>query len=129
MKKYVLFIILLVVFQACGNLSKNETPGERAAALRQEFKWENGSPPMISAHRGGPVPDYPENCIPTFQRAVDLGAKIIECDVRSSSDGFLILMHDKTLERTTSGHGMVSEKPLRDLLTLSLLDESMAVTP
>jgi glycerophosphoryl diester phosphodiesterase len=61
------------------------------------------------AHRGASA-DRPENTLPAFELAIDQGADVIECDVRRTSDGALLLMHDATVDRTTSGSG-----PLREM--------------
>ena len=73
---------------------------------------------LVAAHRGEHH-HYPENSLPSIQAAIDLGIDIVEIDVRQTQDGQLILMHDKTINRTTNGTGKVTEltweqlKPLR----------------
>ncbi len=84
--------------------------------------WLDGSQPLISAHRGGPYPGYPENAIETFQNIVDQIPAIIECDVSMTKDSILILMHDKTLDRTTTGEGQVVGFTLAELKMLELID-------
>ena len=56
------------------------------------------------AHRGASA-ERPENTLPAFERAIAQGADVVECDVRSSSDGALLILHDATVDRTTSGSG------------------------
>ncbi len=53
----------------------------------------------------------PENTWPGFDAALEMGVDAIEMDVRASCDGQLILMHDKRLERTTDGAGIVKHTP------------------
>jgi glycerophosphoryl diester phosphodiesterase len=60
----------------------------------------------------------PENTLLSFQRAAEMGAEWIEFDVHASRDGTLVVIHDQVLERTTNGHGRVSEHPLSHLKTL-----------
>lgn len=65
---------------------------------------------MVSAHRAKSSDDYPENSIQAIEatgRAIP-GA-IVEIDAALTSDGRLVLMHDETLERTTTGAGRVAE--------------------
>lgn len=50
----------------------------------------------------------PENTLRSFQRAIDLGCDLVECDVRLTADGWLVLMHDETVDRTTNGRGPIS---------------------
>jgi glycerophosphoryl diester phosphodiesterase len=56
------------------------------------------------AHRGGAAL-APENTLPAFANAVAIGADILEMDVRRTSDGIVILLHDSTVDRTTDGTG------------------------
>ncbi|HET8945881.1 MAG TPA: glycerophosphodiester phosphodiesterase family protein [Candidatus Polarisedimenticolia bacterium] len=60
--------------------------------------------PLILAHRGSRR-RAPENTLAAFELALDEGADGIEFDVRSSADGVPIVLHDPTLDRTTSGRG------------------------
>jgi len=62
----------------------------------------------VISHRGEHL-SHPENTIPAFQAAIDAGADYFELDVRTTSDGQLVLMHDRTVDRTTNGKGLVSE--------------------
>jgi glycerophosphoryl diester phosphodiesterase len=64
--------------------------------------------PPIIAHRGAGS-DAPENTLAAIRSAHAQGAKWIEVDIKITYDGVPILMHDDTLERTTSGHGLVAE--------------------
>ena len=56
------------------------------------------------AHRGASA-DRPENTVSAFELAIAQGADVLECDVRATSDGALLVLHDATLDRTTSGAG------------------------
>lgn len=60
----------------------------------------------VIAHRGEHI-RHAENSITSIQSAVELGADFVELDVRTTRDGKLVLMHDKTVDRTTDGHGSV----------------------
>jgi glycerophosphoryl diester phosphodiesterase len=60
----------------------------------------------VIAHRGEHL-SHPENTLPAFQAAIDAGADFFELDVRTTSDGRLVLMHDATVDRTTHAHGAV----------------------
>lgn len=69
------------------------------------------------AHRGASAYE-PENTLRSFKRAVEMGADMLELDVRLSRDGHLIVMHDENLDRTTNGIGPAREKTLAELKTL-----------
>ncbi|RXS94661.1 glycerophosphodiester phosphodiesterase family protein [Silvibacterium dinghuense] len=62
---------------------------------------------IVISHRGEHL-HHPENTLPAFQAAIDAGADFFECDVRTTSDGKLILMHDSSVDRTTNGTGKVN---------------------
>ena len=60
------------------------------------------------AHRGASAA-LPENTLPAFGRAIELGADVIEADVRLTKDGEAMILHDATVDRTTSGSGPLGE--------------------
>ena len=62
--------------------------------------------PQVWAHRGASA-SCPENTLDAFRRAVEVSADGIELDVQRSADGRLVVIHDETLDRTTSGSGRV----------------------
>ena len=62
------------------------------------------SKPIISVHRGGKgIANYPENCLETLKYINDSIQATFEIDVAKTKDNVLVLMHDNTLERTTTG--------------------------
>lgn len=69
------------------------------------------------AHRGYSAV-APENTLPAFAAAVRGGATHVEFDVRTTADGVPVVIHDRTLERTTTGSGHVWELPAASLLAL-----------
>lgn len=76
---------------------------------------------IVVSHRG----DWqvaPENSIGAFQAAIRAGVKVIETDVRLTQDGHCVLLHDATLDRTTTGRGEVARMTLEALRTLHLRD-------
>jgi len=73
--------------------------------------------PLVIAHRGG-AGLWPENTLHAFERAAELGADVLELDVRSSADGEMVVVHDATLERTTDGAGRVADKTVAELKRL-----------
>ena len=75
--------------------------------------------PLIFAHRGA-CKVAPENTLPAFQAALDLGADGIELDVQFSSDGKLVVLHNPTLETTTNGSGRVTALHLRRAAAASM---------
>jgi len=91
--------------------------------------------PLIIGHRGA-AGLVPENTLPSFERAVELGVAAIELDIHRCQDT-LVVIHDDTLERTTNGRGAVTDTPLETLRRLDagngaaipLLDEVFTRLP
>ena len=75
------------------------------------------SPPWVVAHRGYRQ-KYPENTLAAFQAAMEAGVSMIELDVNFSRDRKVVVIHDATLERTTDGHGAVSDNTMAELKKL-----------
>jgi glycerophosphoryl diester phosphodiesterase len=72
---------------------------------------------IVVAHRGASA-QMPENTMPSFERAVELGADAIELDVHLTADGQLAVIHDANVDRTTDGSGDVAALTLADLRAL-----------
>ena len=73
--------------------------------------------PFWIAHRGaGKL--APENTLAAFRLGAQHGYRMFECDAKLSADGVPFLLHDSTLERTTSGHGTAGEQPWSALARL-----------
>jgi len=73
--------------------------------------------PRWVAHRGaGKL--APENTLSAFRLGAQHGYRMFECDAKLSSDGVVFLMHDATLDRTTSGHGVGGDRSWHDLAQL-----------
>jgi glycerophosphoryl diester phosphodiesterase len=91
--------------------------------LYQFLKWtpENRFP-LISAHRGGPMPGYPENCIETFDNATTYNPVVIEFDIAYSKDSVMVIMHDDRLDRTSTGKGPIGNYTYEELKAFNLKD-------
>jgi len=74
--------------------------------------------PEVIAHRGNSS-ERPENTLAAFESALDLGVPAIELDVQLTRDGRLVVLHDATLDRTTSGAGPVADRTLAEIRMLS----------
>ncbi len=72
---------------------------------------------ILAAHRGDKK-NYPENTIPAFKAALDAGCDMIETDVRMTSDGVLVLIHDSSTLRTTGVDVNVNESTFEELRRL-----------
>lgn len=75
------------------------------------------------------LPGYPENCIESCEKTLSLLPSFFEIDPRLTKDGVVVLMHDATLDRTTTGRGRVADHTYQELQRLRLKDRSGKVTP
>jgi glycerophosphoryl diester phosphodiesterase len=70
--------------------------------------------PFVVAHRGASA-DRPEHTLAAYELALAQGAEGVECDVRLTRDGHLVCVHDRRVDRTSNGAGLVSEMTLEQL--------------
>jgi len=107
--KYILgsFLLLLILFKVLSFVAKPVS--DHPYFSSDEF--------MVIAHRGG-LGLGPEHTLYTYRRAVQLGIDVLEIDVRITKDGQLVVIHDKTVNRTTNGTGLVENYTLADIHTL-----------
>ncbi len=76
-----------------------------------------GEPAFVAGHRGDRA-DAPENTMPAFEAAFAGGLEFVETDVQLTADGFAVLLHDETVDRTTDGTGAVAELTLAEVQAL-----------
>lgn len=92
------------------------------------FAYQPNRLPLISVHRGGgDLTGYPENCIESFayvtkQIGTPAHPAIIECDIDLTKDSVMVMMHDATLDRTTTGTGKLIDKTYAELDPIRLED-------
>jgi len=77
---------------------------------------------LLQAHRAGDRPGAAENSLSAIEASLADGAVFIEIDVARTADGVLVLLHDRTLERTTTGRGRVIDISSADFTSLRLRD-------
>jgi glycerophosphoryl diester phosphodiesterase len=92
------------------------------------FRFTGRDVPLISGHRGGAAAGFPENCIATFENTLRHTPAFLEVDPRLTKDNVIVLMHDATLDRTTTGTGKVSDHTWAQLQELQLKDPQGNVT-
>lgn len=88
----------------------------------------NGTKILLAAHRGNKA-CFPENTMVAMRSAVEMGCDMIETDIHMTKDGYLVLLHDRDVKRTTNGEGNVDEMLLEDVCSLdagSWMDEEFA---
>jgi glycerophosphoryl diester phosphodiesterase len=90
--------------------------------------WRVGSAPQVVAHRGASELEA-EHTLAAYRRAIEDGADGLECDVRLTRDGVLVCVHDRRIDRTSSGRGVVSTLELADLAELDFGSWHAATEP
>jgi glycerophosphoryl diester phosphodiesterase len=85
--------------------------------LNKQVMSSKLTPPLIIAHRGASL-YAPENTLASFKLAVCQGADGIELDAKLCADGNVVVIHDKTVDRTTSASGKVADMTLEELKKL-----------
>lgn len=73
--------------------------------------------PLVIAHRGASG-SAPENTLAAFKKAMDIGVDYVELDIHLSKDGEVVVIHDATLDRTTTGTGPVQDRTWAELQQL-----------
>lgn len=124
MKYYYLIIGILLICVSCkqrpkrSQLSVDLSPIE---ALIQNLEDSKNKEIIVVAHRGD-WRNSPENSLQAIQNCINIGVDMVEIDIRQTKDGHLVLMHDKTINRTTNGKGHVKDFTLDSLKTFQLID-------
>lgn len=94
----------------------------------KDLHHANGANVLVAAHRGD-WRNYPENSIAAINSAIAMGVDIVEIDIAKTKDGQLVLMHDETIDRTTTGKGKVSDYTLDSLKKFFLKNGLARATP
>jgi glycerophosphoryl diester phosphodiesterase len=126
MKKLIYLLVIASMFSNCTPTQEAEKPVEKKTEqgidqLIENLEDSHNKEIMVVAHRG----DWrhaPENSLQAIKNCINMGVDMVEIDVRETKDGTLVLMHDDTIDRTTTGVGYVSDWTLDSLKTLRLVD-------
>jgi glycerophosphoryl diester phosphodiesterase len=86
-----------------------------------------GPAALVAAHRGGAAL-WPENSLLAFRSALALGVDALEFDLHLTADGEVVVLHDPTLDRTSTGNGSVRDLKLANLADIRLKTREGAVT-
>ncbi|MBD2701091.1 glycerophosphodiester phosphodiesterase family protein [Spirosoma sp. BT702] len=124
-------VATLIMFCFASNLSAQSLqtlPVKTIQDLHDFFKWSNQKAPIISGHRGGMVKGFPENSIATFENTLKHTPAFFEIDPRLTKDSVIVLLHDATLDRTTTGTGKLGDYTWEELKKFRLKDAEGNVT-
>ena len=123
-----LFALLLLATSGIKAQTLHRLPIRTVQDLHAFFTWTDKKTTIISGHRGGMVPGFPENSLATFENTLKHTPAFFEIDPRLTKDSVIVLMHDATLDRTTTGTGNLSDYTWKELQTLRLKDSDGKVT-
>jgi glycerophosphoryl diester phosphodiesterase len=97
--------------------------------LRAFFSYTGKDIPLISGHRGCHIKGFPENSIAAMENTLQHTPAFFEIDPRLTKDSVIVLLHDATLDRTTTGTGKLSDYTWEEVKQLKLKDSEGNVTP
>lgn len=112
-----LFRLLLVaigatmMFSACSDTAADD---KRAAKIVEEIRNPKSKNVLVVCHRGD-WRNFPENSIPAIESVIEMGADVVELDIQLTKDSVLVLMHDGTIDRCTTGKGRVADLTYEEL--------------
>ena len=121
MKRVLLMIALVATSLSCIAAKPAKKAGNLTRAQRIYAELHNPSSKyvLVAAHRAD-WRNFPENSLEAIESAIQMGVDIIELDIKKTKDGHLVLMHDKKLDRTTSGKGYVKDYTLAEIKAMVL---------
>lgn len=112
MKKLFLITAALVISAGC-------FAQDRIDKIRTQLQNRDTAGVLVASHRGD-WRNFCENSMEGILSAIDMGVDIVEIDLQRTKDGHLIIMHDETIDRTTTGKGKISELTLDSIQKVNL---------
>lgn len=111
----------------CVNSESTMQNKQRIDYLIERFNDSEANDVMVIAHRSD-WRNFPENSLEAMESAFSMGVDMLEMDVAKTKDNHLIIIHDKTLDRTTTGKGLVSDHTLESIQSLYLKNDANIAT-
>ena len=111
-----LYCILLYVFILSGLHAQQ---AENREYRKNQTFIGNDSDIMVVSHRAD-WRNAPENSLQGIQNCIDMGVDMVEIDLKKTKDGHLVLIHDRTVDRTMNGKGKVEDYTLAELKAMQL---------
>lgn len=118
-KTMLLLTALFFLFTSCNVNRYAAYPPKNASHLIQQLHNPQHAGVMVAAHRGD-WRNAPENSILALENSIAMGVDIMEIDLKKTKDGVLILMHDRTIDRTTSGKGKPEDYTWQEIQKFTL---------
>lgn len=115
----VVFFLMIVSCQKKEKLNPQISETTKTNLTVRSSLLNSADKVIVIAHRGD-WRNAPENSLQAIQNCIEMGVDMVEIDVRLTKDSIPVLMHDKTIDRTTTGKGSIKDWTLEELKTLSL---------
>ena len=130
-QKLIVVLCAICIFTACSPRFGSGYITMPAGGLDNFLSYQGEQQiPLVSAHRGGgDYAGFPENSLESFQYILNKAPAILEFDVAMTKDSIFMLMHDNTLDRTTTCTGEVNEQTWTDIQSCFLEDNDGRKTP
>jgi glycerophosphoryl diester phosphodiesterase len=125
--KHCFFIVLMVCSTWQFTNAQTSKPAKGKVDLILKDFYQRPDRVMVAAHRSAHT-NYPENSLAAIKEAIRQGIDIAELDVRQTKDSVLVLMHDRTITRTTGQKGDVSSYTYKELQQFPLLHNGQPTT-
>lgn len=114
---------LMTIAGGCGQSTQTaQTSALQEKDLHALFRYTGDSSILVSGHRGGIEEGFPENSLEGFEHILSKMPAFFEIDPRMTKDSIPVLMHDATLDRTTTGTGKLADYTWAELQTIRLKD-------
>ncbi len=126
LKTTILGILVFFLIQLSG-FAQEKTGINRVHDIIQTLKNPEINKTIVIAHRAD-WRNAPENSIKAIQNCIEMGVDVVELDIRMTKDSALIILHDKTVDRTTNGKGVLETYTLDSLKILNLKSGNGFVT-
>jgi glycerophosphoryl diester phosphodiesterase len=132
-KVFLNLLLFFAVFSFGGETIAQNTGNfisfKNAKEIYGYFAYKADGSIIVSGHRGGREKGFPENSLEGFQNVLNQMPAMFEIDPRMTKDSVIVLMHDATLDRTTTGKGKLSDYTYVELQSIRLKDSEGNVTP
>jgi glycerophosphoryl diester phosphodiesterase len=107
-------VVVAITLYVCAEVDTGARRGAEEGMTRDDA----GASGMVRVGHRGAAGHAPENTLSAIRKGIALGADFIEVDVQRSRDGRLVVMHDRLVDRTTNGSGLVEEMSWKELQRL-----------
>ncbi len=112
-------MVCLLCGVSCQNSVAPSAQENRAEKILKHLHDPHSDYVIVVSHRGD-WRDYPENSIPAIESVIKMGVDMVELDIAMTKDSVLVLSHDRTIDRCTTGKGRVSDMTYDSLQSFTL---------